>query len=329
MSGNLPLPPPDLRARVGPGSDEVQYEDVGRACRDAVLAALPDDLALDGKRILDFGCGAGRTLRHFVDDASRAELWGCDVHAPSIDWLREHASPPLNLFVNDLLPPLAVDDESFDVVYGLSVFTHLADDWAAWLAELHRILRPDGIAVLTFLGAPVWERILGDPFFHDELKRPWNDDTTGMFVTSFGLPQDDVGPIVFHSEWWLRAHWGRAFDIVRIEPWGFAQPDGARQGHGWVTLRKRAVALDGDALEVIDPSDARELRAMQANLAYVQREMAAWRRLATAAGGAYEAEQARAEALAREVDELRRVGSSPDRSASWSRVGLRRARRPS
>ena len=36
-----------------------------------------------GARVLDFGCGAGRLLRHFVGDAEDGEFWGCDIDVPS------------------------------------------------------------------------------------------------------------------------------------------------------------------------------------------------------------------------------------------------------
>ena len=31
-----------------------------------------------------------------------------------------------------------------------------------------------------------------------------------------GYSWDHGGPIAFNSHWWLRAHWGRAFDIVKL-----------------------------------------------------------------------------------------------------------------
>ena len=38
------------------------------------------------------------------------------------------------------------------------------------------------------------------------------------------------GPLVLHSPWWLRAHWGRAFDVPTLWPHGFAWPK--PPGHG-------------------------------------------------------------------------------------------------
>lgn len=51
-----------------------------------------------------------------------------------------------------LEPPLPYGDAQFDLVYALSVFTHMHEENArAWLAELARVVRPGGLALLTYL----------------------------------------------------------------------------------------------------------------------------------------------------------------------------------
>jgi hypothetical protein len=58
-------------------------------------------------------------------------------------------------------------------------------------------------------------------------------------------------------------------------------------------MRKRDVPVGAATLEAPGADVARELRALQTNLAYVHHEMVEWRRLASAAGAAYEAAQRR------------------------------------
>ena len=69
-----------------------------------------------------------------------------------IDWCAQHI-PGIDFKVNGLMPPLAWPAASFDVIYGISIFTHLSEAaHEAWLEELMRVLKPGGIAMLTMHG---------------------------------------------------------------------------------------------------------------------------------------------------------------------------------
>ncbi len=62
-------PPERLMRRVG-GPPE-SYEDMGATARRDFLALTPSSFEWDGAEVLDFGCGAGRVLRQFADEATR------------------------------------------------------------------------------------------------------------------------------------------------------------------------------------------------------------------------------------------------------------------
>ena len=146
---NAPFPPLSLANRVcsleDRGDPLAAYERLGDEARAAIIDLLPDDFSFSGKRVLDFGCGAGRTLRHFLPEANGdAEFWGSDIDVPSIVWLRANLAPPLHPIINGVDPPLALDSGSLDLIWALSVFTHLTDNSLPWLAELHRALKPGG-----------------------------------------------------------------------------------------------------------------------------------------------------------------------------------------
>ncbi len=160
-----PIPPRELIERTGPlrpeQSDEWfrdSYERTGRDRRAGIIEALPDDYSFEGRRVLDFGCGSGRVLRQFLPEAASGEFWGCDLHRPTIAWLDEHLSPPLHFYPNDEIP-MPHPDSYFDLVYAISVFTHITHEWSAWLLELHRILKPDGLLLATFVGPEAWGQI--------------------------------------------------------------------------------------------------------------------------------------------------------------------------
>jgi SAM-dependent methyltransferase len=101
---------------------------------------------------LEFGCGSGRVLRHFRN-ISKLSLAGSDANPKPIEWARRNL-PEIDFRINALEPPLPFADESFDLVYALSVFTHIPLAWQRrWLEELRRVLRPQGYLLCTVLGS--------------------------------------------------------------------------------------------------------------------------------------------------------------------------------
>ena len=230
---------------------------MGAGIREMVLNIQGRDWFTDGKRVLDFGCGAGKLLRHFLSEAESCEFYGCDIDEPSIAWLRQHYSPPLKVFLCGESPALALPDQHVDLALALSVFTHLTEHWAGWLLELHRVLRPGGRLISTFLGHGMSESIAGES---------WEPDRIGMNVLRPWQPWDHGGPSVQHSEWWLRAHWGRAFEFERVE-------DGEQFGHGLVVLRKREVVLSESDLQAPDPDEPREFIALKHNIDQLATEL--------------------------------------------------------
>lgn len=146
-------------------------------------------------------------MRHFVEEAHRWQFWGCDIHRPSIEWLERHLVPPFRVFVNERDPPLPFAEEYFDLVVALSVFTHLTDTWEPWLVELRRIMKPGALAVVTFHHRTAYESLCGEPF---------DEERVGIRVFQRDQDWERGGPVVFHSEWWVREHWGRVMPVERI-----------------------------------------------------------------------------------------------------------------
>lgn len=253
----LPLPPVDLALRVGsvPGQDPLDwYLREGARLRDLIEELLPSGWDWTGKRALDFGCGSARVLRHFASQTGVAEFHGCDIDRPTIAWNSARLSPPFHFFVNELTPPLALGDGSCDLIWAMSVFTHIADAWSAWLLEMHRLLAPGGILIASFLGEGMWPGLVGEPYREDEV---------GMTVLHHWEGPDSW---VFHSEWWLREHWGRAFDVltVRRPPIG---PAGSPEiTHSYIVLRRCPGTVTQAELERVSPGEEREIAGLQTAL---------------------------------------------------------------
>ncbi|MEN9934528.1 MAG: hypothetical protein RLZZ387_1107 [Chloroflexota bacterium] len=147
------IPPPLLRYWVAGHDDLGWFLEAGQRGVQALRAILePHGVELaDMTRILDFGCGCARVLRH-LPAATQAALDGTDSNADAIAWCSEHLAFA-RFAANALEPPLAYPDGAFDLIYAFSVFTHLTGDLQrAWLADLRRCLRPRGYLVMSAHG---------------------------------------------------------------------------------------------------------------------------------------------------------------------------------
>lgn len=244
----FPTPPTKLTSRIGGRHED--YAQIGASHAQFIRDALRD-WSWDDRHVLDFGCGTGRTLVQFADEAEQGEFWGCDIDTPSVEWARANLSPPYSFLANGEEPPLDLPSDHFDLVYGMSVFTHLTDTWSAWLCEMRRVLKVGGYGLFSFLG----KGMIGEVAGHE-----WDDSRIGMIPLDIGKPWTIGGPNVLHSEWWLRAHWGREFEIVDIRP----TAHGGDKGHGLILLRKDdRPAPTVEELERLEPGEPREIASLQ------------------------------------------------------------------
>lgn len=150
----LPIPPPALRVGNVNNADLDFFFEHGVATATALAgAAERHGLTLgEGTRLLDFGCGCGRVLRNWGAYPG-LEAWGSDLNPDMVRWVEANL-PFAHAQVNGLAPPLEHDDATFDLVYAISVFTHLPQAiGVAWMAELRRVLRPGGLLLVTVNGA--------------------------------------------------------------------------------------------------------------------------------------------------------------------------------
>jgi len=100
-------------------------------------------------RILDFGCGWGRMIRFFLKDIVADNLYGIDVNSEMIDICLNTVRLG-NYSTGKPEPPTEFDNNSFDVVYAYSVFSHLSESvHIKWVKELSRILKPGGMLIVT------------------------------------------------------------------------------------------------------------------------------------------------------------------------------------
>jgi len=201
-----PLPPRRLMVRVAGTADPDWFLRSGRAAYDAIA----EHVQLDGvESVLDFGCGCGRVTRYWAD--FEGAVSGSDMSAEAIDWCRDHL-PFASFLENRLAPPVDFDDGTFDLVYALSVFTHLtADLQLAWRDELRRVLRPGGRLLVTTHGrsyVPRLEPQEREQFERGELVVRWAD-VPGTNLCS-----------AYHPERYLRETFAAGFTFLELDAEG-------------------------------------------------------------------------------------------------------------
>jgi SAM-dependent methyltransferase len=146
------VPPRELRRRVHGNDDFAAFEFIGRCIGINLKDAIGSTSIKfqENGRIVDFGCGCGRVIVHFHEIYRSAEFYGTDIDAQAIHWCRDHLGHVSNFAVNNAWPPLNYPDRFFDLVYSVSVFTHLPEHMQfAWLSELRRVAKERSYLLLT------------------------------------------------------------------------------------------------------------------------------------------------------------------------------------
>ncbi len=119
-------------------------------------------------KVLDVGSGIGRSaigLTKYLD--KNGEYYGFDIVKQGVDWCTQNITKKFPNFYfkyvkleNDLYSnsgekssnfTFPYPDEKFDVVFLMSVFTHLqVDEIAHYLKEINRVLNKNGVLMATF-----------------------------------------------------------------------------------------------------------------------------------------------------------------------------------
>lgn len=233
-----PVPPRRLRARVGePGV--VAFRESGRRVAEELERLLADaGRPLDTfEAIWDFGAGSGRVVTQ-LELTPDQKVAASDVDAEACRWLA--ANHPIAAEPSSSTPPAPFESNSFDLVMAVSVFTHLNEaDQDLWLAEVGRVLRPGGLAMLSVMGPDLLaayrqgrrpgmtsaqRNLLGSVpleeagivFAEEPTEGRWDATRYPGTSASYGL--------TFHHESYVREHWSRYLNMIDIVPaalnWG-------------------------------------------------------------------------------------------------------------
>lgn len=152
--GRIDFPVPTFSGMNKTSSKSIRhyYESGIRTAMPIITSAIEHSGPIDNKSILDFGCGVGRQLLHFTKHLPNNKFYGCDVDDTAVAWVTENY-PQVAAYTSSFKPPLVYDDGMFDLIYSVSIFSHLQEkDLSPWLGELARITKPGGLILLTTEG---------------------------------------------------------------------------------------------------------------------------------------------------------------------------------
>jgi SAM-dependent methyltransferase len=144
------LPPPMNMMENHERREEV-FVKQGTLMFDAIESVLLRNFknrSLHQLEILDFGAGVGRVALPFYFKYRRPSHC-VDVDGACIDYLQRviPGAAPKKI---ENTPPTRFQNETFDAIYAISVWTHLPLDRAdEWMREIIRILKPGGVALIT------------------------------------------------------------------------------------------------------------------------------------------------------------------------------------
>lgn len=198
-------------------------------------------------RILDFGCGCGRMTR-YLDMMDEVQASASDIDSSMVKWCRQNLKNVATV-QNEALPPMPLPDGAFDVVYSMSIFTHLPEASATkWLADFARVTAPGGLVILTTHAYTALDIIRGSKVHQDmfNLSPAQTEDIVrrlkserfiflpyGWYILKFGQTGPDYGNCFIDPDY-VRAEWNNPdFDVLEYIPGGL---------RGWqdiVVLRRK------------------------------------------------------------------------------------------
>ena len=223
-TSSRPKPPKKNLARVGSQSFDTH---VKRG--HAILDLLDEQIQRLGKkigpniRVYDFACGIGRVAIPLTE-RYETQLYCSDVDHTAIDFLKSNYDSDLTAITTGYEPPLPFDDDFFDIIYSISLWSHLpAKLQISWLKEMRRIMNDDALLLITTAGTGT----LGNWLKINDRTEPSVDELVSkgaLFVKNQRLENDpnlfpgvsDDWGVFYQTTEYIQKNWSEIFTIESI-----------------------------------------------------------------------------------------------------------------
>ncbi|UCD45484.1 MAG: methyltransferase domain-containing protein [Candidatus Bathyarchaeota archaeon] len=154
--------------------------------RPATMSLLPD---VEGKRVLDAGCGPGAYAERLVEQG--AEVVAVDASPKMVMHARERLGDRVEVRLHDLREPLDfLGDGSVVLVLAPLVLDYI-EDWVPVFLEFRRVLG-DGGALVFSVGHPAIDYVLktgiDDYFAVEKVEMTWTGFGEPIVMSSFRRP---------------------------------------------------------------------------------------------------------------------------------------------
>ena len=215
-----PLPGGDNMYRVIANRDTLSFRLGGATIANRIahyLAQVHGRALTDMGAVLDWGCGCGRVSRYLKKLGCR-NLHGVDVDEANVAWCVGNL-PEVAVQLSELQPPLPFPDAHFDLIIGISIFTHLREPTQfAWLEELARVLKPGGLAIVTVMSEGQIALQAGTAADIENVRSKGFVVTDDNDQLRLGEDAENYYVNVYHSKAYLYENWNKYLNIVEIVP---------------------------------------------------------------------------------------------------------------
>merc|ERR1711920_202515 len=110
-----------------------------------------------GAHVLDWGGSSGRSMTMMKAAFPSIHAHVADPIRASISWVNENLKKiGVQGYASAINPPTTYEPHQFKLIFAISIWSHY--NWATvalpWLAEMRRIIAPEGFLVITVHGWP-------------------------------------------------------------------------------------------------------------------------------------------------------------------------------